>query len=58
VLPQKRSVSSVAQSAAREHTSPDPRPWACSRAGQNWHFDPLEIGTKNQKFLENLKPAA
>jgi len=28
------------------------------RRGQNGHFPPLEIGTKNKKILENLKLAA
>jgi len=30
--------------------------WA-SAGGEKWAFAPLEIGTKNQKFLENLKLA-
>jgi len=33
-----------------------PRPWA-SAGGTKRAFSPLEIGTKNQKFLENLKLA-
>jgi len=33
-------------------------PWASAGGGQNGHFRPLKIGTKNQKFLENLKSAA
>ena len=32
--------------------------WASAGGGQNGHLPPLDIGTKNQKFLENLKLAA
>jgi len=28
------------------------------RGGQNGHLPPMEIGTKNQKFLVNLKSVA
>jgi len=30
-------------------------PWASAGGGQNGHLPPLEIGTKKQKFMENVK---
>jgi len=33
-------------------------PWESAGGGQNGHFRPMKIGTKNQKFLENVKSAA
>ena len=38
-------------------TLPHRLPWA-SAGGGNGHLPPLEIGTKNQKFLKKLKLAA
>jgi len=37
------------------YSEPQLIPWVSTVEGQSGHFPPMEIGTKKQKFLVNLK---
>jgi len=50
--------SPVLQQYVRSELSENPACMGVGSGGQNGHLPPLEIGTKNQTFLENLKLAA